>query len=170
VKQPDIHIRTATLEDAGLLAELGARTFRDTFGQDEPASHAADFSSLAFTPAVKSGDLADPQAVFLIADADGAAVGYAKLRFGYAPFEVEASAPMEIARFFADSPWIGRGVGAALMTACLALAHERHCDIVWLDVRDGDTRAAAFYSKWSFEIVANRAPGWVTMALSARVG
>ena len=61
--------------------------------------------------------------------------------------------PVEIARFYSAAPWIGRGVGAALMTACLREAEARACDVVWLDVWDRNARAIAFYSKWGFEVV-----------------
>jgi diamine N-acetyltransferase len=159
-----IAIRVATAADAGILADLGARTFRDTFGGNQDDQRAADFLTLTFNPAVKSGDLADPEATFLIAEIDGGPVGYAKLRFGFAPNEVDGSAPMEIARFFADTPWIGHGVGAALMEQCLSLAGQRRCDVVWLDVRDTDERAPAFYEKWGFVALGSRAPGWTLMA------
>jgi diamine N-acetyltransferase len=159
-----ITVRVATAPDAEILADLGARTFRDTFGGTEDDPRATDFLSLTFNPSVKSGDLADPEATFLIAEADNSAVGYAKLRFGFAPSEVDGSAPVEIARFFADTPWIGRGVGAALMEQCLSLAEQRGCDVVWLDVRDTDQRAPAFYEKWGFEVLGGRAPGWTLMA------
>ena len=85
-----IEIRLATSTDAELLAELGARTLRDTFGPDKSEAQAIYLAS-TFNPTVKSGDLADPQAVFLIAEAEGAPVAYAKLRFGYSPPFVEAA-------------------------------------------------------------------------------
>jgi GNAT superfamily N-acetyltransferase len=155
----------ATAADADLLADLGSRTLRDSFGPEKSDAQASYLIS-AFRPEVKSGDLADPQATFLIAEVDGAAVAYARLRFGYSPPEVQAVAPMEIARFYADSPWIGRGVGRTLMERCLDVAREKACDVAWLDVWEKNHRAIAFYEKWGFTVKGGRASGWATMARS----
>jgi len=148
-----IEIRTATSNDARLLAELGGRTFYDTFSVDSDESDMAAYLSGAFGVEVQTRELADPSSIFLIAQVEGAAVGYSRLRFGPAPACVGGARPVEIVRFYSDSPWIGRGVGAALMTACLDEATARACDIVWLDVWDRNARAIAFYSKWGFEVV-----------------
>ena len=73
---------------------------------------------------------------------------------------------MEIARFYADAPWVGRGVGKTLMESCLDVAREKGCDVVWLDVWEKNLRAIAFYAKWGFEAVGSQAPGWETMSKS----
>jgi diamine N-acetyltransferase len=158
-----VTVRVASPADSQLLADLGARTLRDTFGPEKSEAQAS-YLALTFDPAVKSGNLADPQATFLIAEVDGAAIAYARLRFGYAPPFVEGSTPVEISRFYADAPWIGRGVGRTLMDSCLSLARERGCDVAWLEVWEKNTRAVAFYAKWGFAVVGDHEPGWVTMS------
>ena len=162
MEESPMHIRIATAADADVLADLGARTLRDTFGPDKTDAQ-ADYLALTFRPGVKSGALDDPDATFLIAEVDGAAVAYARLRFGYSPDPVGGAAPVEIARFYTDAPWIGRGVGAALMERCFTLAADRHCDVAWLDVWEKNHRAIAFYEKWGFRVVGSQAPGWATM-------
>ncbi|NLO28501.1 MAG: GNAT family N-acetyltransferase [Actinobacteria bacterium] len=159
---PSLLIRTATQADAEALADLGARTLRDTFGPEKTDAQ-ADYLSLTFRPDVKSGALDDPDAIFLIAEAEGASIAYARLRFGYSPDSVGGAAPMEIARFYADAAWVGRGVGRALMESCFALAADRCCDVVWLDVWEKNDRAIAFYERWGFATVGSQAPGWSTM-------
>ena len=57
---------------------------------------------------------------------------------------------MEIGRFYARKAWIGKGVGARLMQACLCEAEAVACDVVWLDVWERNARAIAFYHKWGF--------------------
>ncbi len=161
-----VQIRVATSADAELLADLGARTLRDTFGPDQSSAQ-THFLTLAFTPDGKSNDLADPQAKFLIAEVDGEAAAYAKLRFGYSPPFLGASSPMEIARFYTDSPWVGRGVANVLMDGCLRVAADADCDVIWLDVWERNHRAIAFYEKWGFATAGSEALGWTTMARSA---
>lgn len=148
-----IEIRTATLSDASLLSELGRRTFLDAFAADSRESDMTAYLVGAFGVDIQTRELADPSSAFLVAQVGGRAVGYSRLRFGSAPTCVCAVRPVEIARFYSDSPWIGRGVGAALMKACLDEAAARACDVVWLDVWDRNARAIAFYSKWGFEVV-----------------
>ncbi|MBN1632302.1 MAG: GNAT family N-acetyltransferase [Thermoleophilia bacterium] len=157
-----MQIRVAAPADAELLADLGARTLRDTFGPDKTEAQAG-YLALTFNAGLKSGDLADPNAVFLIAEVKGAAVAYARLRFGFSPEFVGGLAPVEIARIYADAPWIGRGAGKALMKCCLAMAKDRDCDMVWLDVWEKNHRAIRFYKRWGFTAAGSQAPGWITM-------
>ncbi|MBN1629765.1 MAG: GNAT family N-acetyltransferase [Thermoleophilia bacterium] len=149
-------IRAATAQDAPLLAELGARTFFDTFAADNTEADMAAYLASAFSPAVQSCELQDPRSIFLVAQAGETPVGYARLRFGESRPCAEGRQPVEIARFYADRPWIGRGVGAALMRASLGLATMRGCDVVWLDVWEKNYRALAFYQKWGFQVVGSQ--------------
>ena len=64
---------------------------------------------------------------------------------------------MEIVRFYARKPWIGKGVGAHLMKGCLQEARTAGCDVVWLDVWEKNLRAIAFYRKWRFIEVGEQA-------------
>ena len=144
----DIDIRYATSQDNNLLAEIGAETFYDSFAADNtPANMTAHLTS-SFSPAKQAAELAEPNSRYLIAQIDDQVVGYARLKFEDAPPVIAARRPMEIARFYARKPWIGRGVGRRLMVACLAEASHAGCDVVWLGVWEKNPRAIAFYSKW----------------------
>lgn len=151
-----IDIRFATADDAQLLAEIGARTFAETFGPDNTEEDMAAYLVSAFGVRIQAAEIADPESAFPIAQVDGAVAGYARLRFGESRPAVAGARPVEIARFYADSPWIGRGVGAALMTACLDLAADRTCDVAWLDVWERSPRAIAFYEKWGLAVVGSQ--------------
>lgn len=151
-----IRVRRATFADAMVIADLGARTFRDTFGADNTEADMNEYLASAFGAGIQAEELADPASTFLIAEAGGSAVGYARLRLGTPPVSVGGDAPVEIARFYADAPWIGRGVGAALMHACLDFARQEDCDVVWLDVWERNFRALAFYGKWGFTVVGSQ--------------
>lgn len=151
-----IHIRYATSSDNTLLADLGARTFRDTFAADNTPEDMAAYLAASFNPQKQAGEINDPFARFLIAEIDGTPAGYAHLKLGPAPAVVVARKPVEIARIYADTPWIGKGIGARLMGACLAIADREGCDIVWLGVWERNARAIAFYRKWGFEEVGRQ--------------
>lgn len=153
---PDIRIRVATHVDAGLLADLGERTFVQAFGADNNSTDLADYLMSAFGPAIQHAELTDPANVFLVAEVGDVHVGYAKLRFGEAPAFVSGDRPAEIVRIYADESWIGRGIGSALMSACLAELAERDCDAVWLSVWERNQRGMAFYAKWGFTAVGRQ--------------
>jgi diamine N-acetyltransferase len=153
----NISVRPAGPADAALLAEMGASTFADTFGPDNTPQNMAAYLAASFSPAKQAAELAEPGTLFLIAEVDGEAQGYVRLREGPAPASVTGARPMEIVRLYARQAFIGRGVGAALMRAGLTEAARRGCDTIWLDVWEHNPRARAFYERWGFSIVGTAA-------------
>jgi ribosomal protein S18 acetylase RimI-like enzyme len=156
-KTTTIHIRSATAGDNVLLAELGARTFADTFAAQNTPENMAAYLAASFSPAKQAAELAEPGSVFLVAEVEGAPVGYARLREGPPLPGISGERPIEIVRIYAAKAWIGQGVGAALMQACLAEAGRRGRDMIWLDVWEENPRAIAFYRKWGFTVVGTNA-------------
>jgi GNAT superfamily N-acetyltransferase len=145
-----LRLRYATPLDNRLLADLGAETFADTFAPDNSLEDMAAYLAHSFSPQKQAQELADPASRFLIAELDEAVVGFARLHFGPAPDGVAGSRPMEISRIYARKAWIGKGIGARLMQACLDEAARENCDVVWLSVWQRNPRAIAFYRQWGF--------------------
>lgn len=149
-----VAVRRATAEDANLLTELGASTFRETFAGDNTAEDMNAYLAANFNAAQQTAELAHPSSTFLIAEVGGAAAGYAKLQAGGAE-GIEGARPIELVRLYASSEWHGRGVGAALMQACLDEARSGGYETIWLGVWEGNPRAQAFYRKWHFQAVGD---------------
>ena len=147
------HIRHATPSDAGLLAELGARTFSETFAPDNKPEDMSAYLAASFSPELQARELSDPFATFLIAEMTGSAVGYAVLRAGEPLEGVSRDNPVELVRLYVSGQWHGRGVGAALMQACLDEAQRQNYQTLWLGVWEHNSRAQAFYRKWNFHEV-----------------
>lgn len=59
---------------------------------------------------------------------------------------------MEIARFYVDGSWHGRGLAREMMAACLT-TWARDADTAWLGVFARNHRAVRFYEKCGFQIV-----------------
>ena len=146
----DVTIRRANPEDAGLLAELGARTFSETFAADNSPDDMATYLAASFNPAQQAAELADPASTFLIAEVGGIAAGYAKLHAGEPAERVEGQKPVELVRLYVLQEWLGRGVGAGLMRACVGEARRAGYGAIWLGVWERNGRAQAFYRKWNF--------------------
>lgn len=152
--QTDFHssiiVRRGQAEDAALLSELGARTFSETFADDNSPENMAEYLAVAFNPAQQAAELSDPDSSFHIAEANGVALGYAMLRSGDVPESVTGDKPIELVRLYVSSESLGSGVGAALMQACIDDATQKSHDTLWLGVWEHNTRAQAFYRKWNF--------------------
>ena len=146
-------VRHATLEDAQLLAELGARTFAETFAADNTAEDMTVYLAASFGPAQQAAELADPDSTFLIAEMGGVAVGYAKLHPGTAPESVAGAKPTELVRLYVSRSSLGHGIGAALMQVCSTEAKRQGFQTLWLGVWENNQRARAFYRKWNFREV-----------------
>jgi len=147
---PNLVVRRGRSADAALLAELGARTFSETFAPDNSASDMSDYLASAFSPAQQAAELADSSSLFLIAEQDGVALGYAMLRSGNVLESVTGDKPIEVVRLYVSQGSLGSGVGAALMQACIDEARQRGYKTLWLGVWEHNARAQAFYRKWNF--------------------
>ena len=146
-------IRHATAQDATVLAELGARTFYDAFAKDNKPEDIDRYIAEAFTPEQMALELADPRSTFFLARMNGQTIGYAKLRAADTPACVDGPRPIELERIYVDQTAYGRGVGAALMRACLDEARQARYGAVWLGVWERNDRARTFYRKYGFRDV-----------------
>lgn len=147
---PAITIRPAMSSDAELLADLGTRTFIATYTPYLPADSLAATAALWFHPDKQAAEIADPNVWSFIVSVNELPVGYATLRTGAVPESVTGSQPVELARLYLLSEWIGRKIGAMLMSTCLDDARQRDHDTIWLGVWERNPRAIAFYEKWGF--------------------
>lgn len=159
-------VRRATVGDAAALAAFAARLFRTTYGPAADSttgggSNAGNVEAYVrdhFTPDLQRAELADPALVTLVADGDDALAAYAQLRaprpvaaFATAAFAAAAGDhPSELARFYVDPAWHGRGLAGALMAAVLDTAAQWGATGVWLDVYQRNARAGAFYRRHGF--------------------
>lgn len=146
-------IRPATPEDAPILADLGERTFRETF---EPLYEPADFAAFlaeAYGPAIQRAELADPLRPALVLEAEGAPAGFAQLWMDHGEPSVPGARPAELQRIYLLLSAQGGGRGAALLAACEDLARNRGADVLWLGVWEHNARALAFYARCGFRAV-----------------
>lgn len=117
-----------------MLAELGARTFYDTFAKDNTPEDMATHLRRAFSPKIQLQELSEPNTLFLIAEIDERPVGYAQLILNSSDDYIKGSSPLEIRRVYASQEFLGKGVGKELMQAAIGEARQRGCDCVWLGV------------------------------------
>jgi ribosomal protein S18 acetylase RimI-like enzyme len=145
-----IRIRNGVANDAALLAELAARTFRETFGAQNRPEDMALHAAAAYGHARQACELVDPEITTLLVEIGAQLAGFAQLRSGAIPACVTGDAPLELWRFYIDRPWHGRGVAQALMRRVESEACRRGARTLWLGVWERNDRAKAFYSKCGF--------------------
>ena len=153
IQKPDVSIRRTNPSDAGLLAELGARTFKETFAADNNPEDMDAYLASSFNLAQQAAELADPASTFFIAEVGGVAAGYAKLQAGEPAAGIEGAKPVELVRLYVSREWHGLGVGEALMRACVDEAQRAGHETIWLGVWERNGRAQSFYRKWNFRAV-----------------
>ena len=150
-----IIVRRALVEDLTLLADLAARSFRDAFEADNDPQDMEDYVSSSLSVERTRDEFGDAGNIFLIACRGDhtAPIGYAKLCTTSEEPSISDQDTIEIERIYADNAEIGRGVGAALMRACLGIAEDLKCQAIWLGVWEHNERAIRFYERWGFTTV-----------------
>lgn len=149
----EIKIRTATLSDSEILAEIARKSFYDAFA-DHPKNAPGDMQSYmdgAFTVEAISAELSDKDSIFFVAEIENKIVGYAKLKQNSREEEISGENPIELVRLYSLNEFIGKGVGKSLMLKCLDFAKEKGHDIIWLGVWEYNYNAQKFYAKFGFE-------------------
>lgn len=146
-----IAYRDASPADAALMARLGPETFVETFGHLYTPENLAAFLA-NHSEANWRGELIDPLFAVRIAQADGAAIGFAKIGPPSLPFPVEGPAT-ELRQLYVLKPWQGKGVAAALMDWAIGQARRRGADELFLSVFIDNHRARHFYAHYGCEAV-----------------
>jgi diamine N-acetyltransferase len=149
----NVEIRFATAEDAETLSQIAWKSFYDAFA-DHPKNAPDDLKSYmdeAFAQETITGELADKDVIYFIAEIEGEMVGYAKLKRNSREDCTAGERPVELCRLYSLSEFIGQGIGRALMLHCLEFAAENAHDWMWLGVWEYNYRAQKFYQKFGFE-------------------
>ena len=147
-----ISCRDASVADAALLSDLSRRTFVETFGHlyrpEDLAAFLAKFDDSGWR-----GELENPTYQVRLAEADGEAVGFAKL--GPLDLPVEPRRPaLELKQLYLLTAWRGHGIAPLLMDWLLGEARRRGADELYLSVWTENHRARRFYARYGFTYVA----------------
>lgn len=134
-----------------MIADLSRQTFYETFAGANTKENMDKFMTEVFTREGLIAEVGAPGNIFILAEDEGTVLGYARLREHNKPPELGDANTLEIARIYAATNAIGKGVGKALMEKSLAIAKDLQKDIVWLGVWEHNQRAIDFYIKWGFE-------------------
>ncbi|MBL7732754.1 MAG: GNAT family N-acetyltransferase [Chitinophagaceae bacterium] len=146
-----VTVRQAVASDAPLIAEMSRQTFYDSFAEQNTKEDMDKFMTEQFTHEALMKEVTEPGNIFLLAYTGDEPAGYVRLREKNNPPELGNHNAIEIARIYAVTTAIGKGVGSALMKACIDIAREKNKTMIWLGVWEHNQRAIDFYARWGFE-------------------
>ena len=152
-----IEIRHASADDAKVLTDLAYTTFWDAFAH-HPKNAPDDlhhYMRQAFNVEQITAELGDEKSIFLIAEIEGEPAGYAKIIIDALEPGITGERLVELNRLYSHQQFLGKGIGQALMNACLTRAKEENRDVMWLGVWEYNPRAQRFYEKNGFRVVGS---------------
>jgi diamine N-acetyltransferase len=156
-----VEVRTAKAGDAAAIADVAAATFALACPPDTEPQSVAAFVAEHLTVARFADYLADPARILLVAEQDGAVVGYAMLVHGV-PYDADARAVVkhlpttELSKIYVLPTAHGSGVARDLMAATVVAARDAGAAGIWLGTNQANVRAHRFYEKSGFERVGTK--------------
>jgi ribosomal protein S18 acetylase RimI-like enzyme len=148
-----IEIRRATLEDASLVAWLGAKTFSDTFANTCTKEDMKSIINEYYNIEQVKKELGDKEDYYFLASQGGFEKGYCRIKIPKEfPFEgLENNLPIELKRLYILNDYHGIGIAKALMEHSFTVAKGLGCGTMYLSVWEYNFRAKAFYTKHGFK-------------------
>ena len=149
-------LRPALPADGPALAALGRDSFIAKFGAMYRPEDLAAFLAEQHAPQIVAAQLADPAYRVMLAERDGALVGYCKLGLSCGwPEHARDSHAIELKQLYTAPGATGGGIGSALMDWALGEARALGADEIQLSVWSGNTDAQRFYHRYGFVKVAD---------------
>lgn len=148
---PGVHVRPATHEDAAALAELGAETFRETFGHLYPREDLEAFLASARSEAIYADLVERPDTLVALALSGGdEPVGYVVA--GGCKLPVVDLEPLagEVRELYVLANHQGRRLGTTLLEAALSWLSERGRSPLYVGVWSENHGAQRLYRRYGF--------------------
>jgi len=148
-------IRPASSTDAGALACLAERTFREAFAAENSAADIDSHCATNFSEDIQLKEIGDPNYGTLVADHDGDLIAFAQVRLHSPKKLVAAERPAELHRLYVLEEWRGQGTAHEIMSVLFGAPALNEADALWLSVWEHNPRAIAFYRKYGFKVVGD---------------
>lgn len=140
-------VRKATISDINIISALGIATCYEAYFELDPSNDLAEYCVNFFGLEQLKTELEDTNSTFLIAELNGKAIGYAKLREGKKIECLQDKKAIEIQRIYFLEKMKRKGFGKKLIEKCFEIGKTKGYETVWLGVWDKNLAAQAFYKK-----------------------
>ena len=146
----NLFIRQADISDVQIICALGVTTFYEAYFEQDGSHDLANYVLENFSQAQIEDELNNQDSTFFIAELNGKAVGYAKLRENSKVDCLKSDDAIELQRIYILEKAKGKGVGDGLMKRCFTEARAKGCKKIWLGVWERNLAAQKFYEKLGF--------------------
>mgnify|MGYP001131389367 CR=1 FL=1 len=148
--QPSFSIRRATIEDAAVLAALGAATFSETFGHLYPPEDLEAYLTTAHSTQNWTRTLADPARAVWLAQTADAAIGYVTVGACKLPVEPLEPQAGEVQQLYVLARYHNLRLGSRLMQLGLEWLAAQNRRPVYVGVWSENFGAQRFYARYGF--------------------
>ena len=142
----NIAIRRWLQADLPTIQRLLLETWLDAYGSFIPRADLTAYLHTQYSQPKLQALFADPDVTGLVAEADGAVIGYAKL------YHARAEQRFYVHQLYILPAQQGHGLGHCLMACAEDWARELGADRIWLGVMVKNAQAVAWYNKMGFAV------------------
>ena len=148
-----LNFRLASPDDAAALGEFMTRNFVAAYGHTASPENIAAAVADNYGESAQRRQLAASHHLALVAESGRELAAHALLSLAGPPAKGAVPLPtIEIARFYVDARFHGRGVAQTMMAEVKRTAGQRGAASLWLSVAQSATQAIRFYEKEGFRI------------------
>lgn len=145
-----LHLRLCTINDLGVLANMGKRTFIDAFEKDNKPEDFKEYLDSAFGEERLLKELQDINSAYYFIYMESNLVGYIKLNENQSQSDIKDSNAMELERIYVLSDYQGQGIGEWILGQVISMAKAKNRSYVWLGVWEHNPKAIKFYQRLGF--------------------
>lgn len=145
-----LHLRLCTINDLGVLANMGKRTFIDAFEKDNEPEDFKEYLDSAFGEERLLKELQDINSAYYFIYMDSNLVGYIKLNENEAQSDIKDINSIELERIYVLSEFQGQGIGEWILAQVISMAKAKNRSYVWLGVWEHNPKAIKFYQRLGF--------------------
>lgn len=151
-----MQIRKAKINDAKVLAELGAKTFYDTFRPFHSEEDMQQYIRKSYSLEQIEANFKNENIVYFIAFDNELPVGYIKLIRNGSDQKLETKKNIELEKIYVLKEYFDKKVGKELMNEAISFSKNENFETLFLGVWQDNNRAIIFYEKFGFTVYATR--------------
>lgn len=152
-----IVIKTARQGDAETVADIGRRTFYETWKSVNTEEDLQQYMQKAFEIEKLKQEITNAETnTFLFIYVDNELGGYVKLRNDRTPAGLTDVRALELERIYVLKKFQDKKAGKALMDHVIEIAEKNNYSWIWLGVNQENYKAINFYKRYGFEVFGTK--------------
>lgn len=150
-----ITLRVATPKDAEALANIGRKTFIQTFGHLYSPDNLNAYLDGNFSSAIQKEELSQKDQFHMLVESAGVVIGFSKAGPNKLPVQNPLQPAYELQRIYVLPEYAGQGVGEKLIAANMDFFKKQGAEGIYVGVWENNLRAQQFYRKHGFQVIGN---------------